>query len=477
MAERYVFHYVPTPLGTLSGKSFAQQTEDGINAVAQYVAELGVDASEAIRLATIASKDAESALSVANSAKTESTNALMRVNTVEADLANALKTVKTAESNAASALSTANAANATAGQAKTTAEAAVTTANSALGTAGDAKTLAEGASSTAAAAKSAADDAVATAERAEQTAQEARVDTEAAVAEMEKINAEAAAQAQEAKTQAQNAAASASLSEGNASLAKSWANSMENRAGEGEEPDYTVDGEEYSAKWYATQAKSNADEALSTITTIRESAAAADASAKAAATSQASATASAAAAAESASKSAFAWRYSPIGITPGGTAQASSLAPADNVKAGDHVIDLTGAVFPIASIAGGVVTYGAQDTTLKGPKGDQGEGLVIKGVFDTLDALKAGVTNPAVGDAYQVAADQNVYIWNGSAWQSIGQLGGGGGGDTVQLTQQLIGFWDGFYSQDLDYRDYLDHTQAEVMDAFYALGRGYYGMN
>lgn len=51
----------------------------------------------------------------------------------------------------------------------------------------------------------------------------------------------------------------------------------------------------------------------------------------------------------------------------------------------------------------------------------------------------------------------------------------GGGGDAVQLTQQMIGFWNGFYGLDLDYRDYLDNTQAEVMDAFYALGRGFYG--
>lgn len=50
------------------------------------------------------------------------------------------------------------------------------------------------------------------------------------------------------------------------------------------------------------------------------------------------------------------------------------------------------------------------------------------------------------------------------------------GADSVQLCQQLIGFYNGVTGEALDYRDYLDHKPQEYLDAFYAFGVGYEGV-
>lgn len=60
------------------------------------------------------------------------------------------------------------------------------------------------------------------------------------------------------------------------------------------------------------------------------------------------------------------------------------------------------------------------------PKGEMGLPFLIKGdAFPTLAALQAGVTNPEVGDQYNVgtSAPYNVYRWTGSKWENQGQIG------------------------------------------------------
>lgn len=69
------------------------------------------------------------------------------------------------------------------------------------------------------------------------------------------------------------------------------------------------------------------------------------------------------------------------------------------------------------------------DTGDQGPKGDKGDtgiGLQVKGTYATLAALQAAVTDPAIGDMYNVgsAAPFNIYMWNGNAWENQGQLQG-----------------------------------------------------
>ena len=72
-----------------------------------------------------------------------------------------------------------------------------------------------------------------------------------------------------------------------------------------------------------------------------------------------------------------------------------------------------------------------------GPQGNPGTGLDILGTYDTLEALKAAVTQPKQGQMYNVGTSDpyTVYMWdttNGGEWLSQGQLQGAKGdtGDT-----------------------------------------------
>lgn len=64
-------------------------------------------------------------------------------------------------------------------------------------------------------------------------------------------------------------------------------------------------------------------------------------------------------------------------------------------------------------------------------KGDTGEGFCVKGTYDTLVLLEAGVTSPSPGDAYAVgtAAPYDIYIYDGVklTWTNHGQLKGAKG--------------------------------------------------
>lgn len=72
-----------------------------------------------------------------------------------------------------------------------------------------------------------------------------------------------------------------------------------------------------------------------------------------------------------------------------------------------------------------------------GPQGAPGTGLNILGTYDTLEALKAAVTQPKQGQMYNVGTSDpySVYMWDttkGGEWLSQGQLQGakGDAGDT-----------------------------------------------
>lgn len=49
------------------------------------------------------------------------------------------------------------------------------------------------------------------------------------------------------------------------------------------------------------------------------------------------------------------------------------------------------------------------------------------------------------------------------------------GADATQLCQQLVAFYNGYKGVNLDYRDYLDNSSGELLDAFYAFGKAYEG--
>ena len=60
-SEKFQFHYVPTPTGSISGKMVLQQTEDAINDLGAYMFAATFDASESLRIAKLAEKAAADA--------------------------------------------------------------------------------------------------------------------------------------------------------------------------------------------------------------------------------------------------------------------------------------------------------------------------------------------------------------------------------------------------------------------------------
>ena len=65
----------------------------------------------------------------------------------------------------------------------------------------------------------------------------------------------------------------------------------------------------------------------------------------------------------------------------------------------------------------------------RGEKGEPGMGLTVRGFFDSLAALQAGVPSPALGEAYGVGsgAPYDIHIWDGKAWVNNGPLQGAKG--------------------------------------------------
>lgn len=190
-----------------------------------------------------------------------------------------------------------------------------------------------------------------------------------------------------------------------------------------------------TAKAGADTAKSGAESAKTAAVTAQGKAetAATTATNKAteAGTKASEAAKSAQAAAESAKTAAYAMRLTSVNMSASGTAAITSLTPQTNIKVGDTVIDPDGEVFSITAIAGSTFTVGAKLTSLKGPKGDQGDvgpkgetgaPLSIKGSFPTLDELQEQHPAGQLGDAYMVGT--HLYSWNGSAWQDVGDIKG-----------------------------------------------------
>lgn len=219
-----------------------------------------------------------------------------------------------------------------------------------------------------------------------------------------------ATQTANAKAQADAAAASATAA-ANAKKAAETAKAGADTANSGAE----------SAKTAAVTAQGKAETAANTATQ----------KATEATTKASEAAKSAQAAAESAKTAAYAMRLTSVNMSASGTAAITSLTPQANIKVGDTVIDPDGEVFSITAIAGSTFTVGAKLTSIKGPKGDQGDvgpkgdtgaPLSIKGSFPTLDELQEQHPVGQLGDAYMVGT--HLYSWNGSAWQDVGDIKG-----------------------------------------------------
>lgn len=76
----------------------------------------------------------------------------------------------------------------------------------------------------------------------------------------------------------------------------------------------------------------------------------------------------------------------------------------------------------IAGPTGATGATGAA-STITGPTGPLGVGVAIVGSVTGVADLPAGYTG-AVGDSYIVQADGNLYAWDGSVWNDVGDIVG-----------------------------------------------------
>jgi hypothetical protein len=77
------------------------------------------------------------------------------------------------------------------------------------------------------------------------------------------------------------------------------------------------------------------------------------------------------------------------------------------------------------------------DVGPQGPQGDAGTGINIKGVVPTEADLPA--TGNTVGDSYIVEATGNLYSWDGTVWNDVGQIVGPAGPTGPQGPQGIQG--------------------------------------
>lgn len=251
-SERFNFHYVPTPTGSLSGQSLIHQTEDAINALGDYMYNATFDASESLRLAQNAYNLAESAQNTASSAFTYAGSALGKVNTVEATVNAYDYRVSVCEKNSSSALTASGTALSASNSALATSNEALTAANSAVATAKNASENADDAKTQSANAENIANDAKATATKAAEDAKQAVVDGDRIKGEIQVLVSEAEDHAGHAATSETNAKASEDASSDNAELAKKWATFTPDPV----EPASGEEGSEdlYSARQYSLNA-------------------------------------------------------------------------------------------------------------------------------------------------------------------------------------------------------------------------------
>lgn len=215
----FKFRIVLNSQGSISGPALIEQLEDGINDIGALAAESNNQSSEAERLANQAVETANNAQSTANNATATAESAIEQVGTLGT-------VVDSWNARITQAVTASQSAVQTAGEANTKSDTAVSTANTALSQS----------------------------QTAVKTAQQAVLDTSAAE---ERINA-AAQQVATDKANVQQNAAESATNAGNAAtsaqLAEKWATWLGDPE-EPENPDKTVDGTDYSAKWWAQHAE------------------------------------------------------------------------------------------------------------------------------------------------------------------------------------------------------------------------------
>lgn len=77
----------------------------------------------------------------------------------------------------------------------------------------------------------------------------------------------------------------------------------------------------------------------------------------------------------------------------------------------------------------------------------------------------------------QVAADQIAQDIDNNAKFALKSEIGGSSADHAVLVEQIIGLYNGYNGTALDYRNYLDATEDELLSALYDFGNAYQGVS
>lgn len=141
---------------------------------------------------------------------------------------------------------------------------------------------------------------------------------------------------------------------------------------------------------------------------------------------------------DEASNAMYSYRYMEVSDSiPYSDINISTVVPQNNLKPGDHVMDPDGKIYEVTSVSGSVFQVSREITSLKGEKGDTGlpgTGLVLKGVYETLEEFEQAGLIGEPGDAYQIYDPENptyqtVMIWdtNTGSWKNGGAIQGARG--------------------------------------------------
>lgn len=371
-----------------------------------------------------------------SSGKTIAETAAGNVNTAIDNATSAANAANSAATSANSAADSANSAAASANAAASDATDAATSANTAAGNADNAATSANNAASSATTAASNANSAAQRAEDAVDAIGEISIDADAAISAVSRCNT-AAENANTATTNANLAATAANSAAENANTKASAADSAANSCS-------TAATNANLAATNANNARDSANAAVTDANNARDAANTAANNANSAAGSANNAATSANSAANSATSKISAMDSKIFDATAATNAANTAAANANSAAiSANTAADVINNLTVDSEDVGPNTQAQAILQTIDGHKnihfllrqGASGASFIIKGhVYDTLADLQADITNPEMGDQYNVgtAAPYHVYRWTGESWEDQGTFGSSGGGGTIE---------------------------------------------
>ena len=371
-----------------------------------------------------------------SSGKTIAETAAGNVNTAIDNATSAANAANSAATSANSAADSANSAATSANAAASDATDAATSANTAAGNADNAATSANNAASSATTAASNANSAAQRAEDAIDAIGEISIDADAAISAVSRCNA-AADNANTATTNANLATTAANTAADNANSKASAADTAANSCS-------TAATNANLAATNANNARDSANAAVTDANNARDAANTAANNANSAAGSANNAATAANSAANSATSKISAMDSKIFDATAATNAANTAAANANSAAtSANTAADVINNLTVDSEDVGPNTQAQAILQTIDGHKnihfllrqGASGASFIIKGhAYDTLADLQADITNPEMGDQYNVgtAAPYHVYRWTGESWEDQGTYGSSGGGGTIE---------------------------------------------